>query len=501
MTSADTDLPAAPNLIRRSAWGLLVGVPILLLVLGTLDGLREVTDIGLPVVPWQTLWSLPLDRWIRDIAATLTLGFLIVGGLLLGRPIPRLLRAASLSAVVWLASLLAMVPLTVSEILGRPLGDSLDPTIVSSLMLTDLGRVLGVQIMLVTLVAVLGWAVLGRATAIIVLVLAAIPAALPALTGHSGLGGGHTSATISLAFHLLALGVWVGGLIATCRYLLTNPPDAAMAVRRFSTLALVAVIVLAESGLLNASLRMDGFSSLITSPYGSLVLAKAVVLAALVVLGWRQRRLAVPLSGEASGQELVLRLAAFEILLMGVAIGLSTALSRTAPPAGAIAGDRITAAALGLLALAIPLVIVWAGGRPKRLVRITSGFPEPFAVLVVVTAVVLAAVVPSGLLGIGFAAILASALLVGVGWLFALAAIGPRGVPAVVMAMVLWPVALWWSQRSESTETVWQVALAVLLAEICLVLLLVVRRRGMKSRSAALSETEPESVNLAGQSV
>lgn len=465
-------------LARRPVVGLLVGIPILLLILGTLDALRESGVVGLPVVPWQTLWGLPLDRWIRDIAASLTLGFLIVGGLLLGRPIPRLLGVASLSALVWLASLLAMVPLTISELLGRPLPDSFDLTIVSSLLLTDLGKILAVQIALVALVAALGWAILGRSTAIIVLVLAAIPAALPALTGHSGLGGGHTSASVSLALHLLAVGVWVGGLVAVCRYLLTNPADGDVAIRRFSVLALVAVLVLAESGLLNASLRMDGFASLITSPYGALILAKGTVLAALIVLGWRQRKRAVPLlvSGQTSGRSIVLRLAAFEILLMGVALGLSIALSRTAPPAGAIAGDRITTAALGLLALAAPLVVVWAGGRPQRLRRWTSAYPEPFAIALVVTAVVLADVVPTGLLGIGLAAILASAVLVLVGWLFAMAAIGPRGVPAVIIVMVLWPVALWWAQRSEPTETVWQVVLAVAVAEVCLALLLVVRR-------------------------
>ncbi len=472
------------GLARRPAAGLLVGIPILLVVLATLDALRESGVVGLPVVPWQTLWGLPLDRWIRDIAATLTLGFLIVGGLLLGRPIPRLLGAASLSALVWLASLLAMVPLTISELLGRPLPDSLDLTIVSSLLLTDLGTILAAQIGLVALVAALGWAVLGRVTAIIVLVLALIPAALPALTGHSGLGGGHTAATISLALHLLAVGVWVGGLVAVCRYLMMNPPDADVAIRRFSLLALIAVLILAESGLLNASLRMDGFASLITSPYGALILAKAVILAALIVLGWRQRQRAVPLAGEVNGCMLVLRLATFEILLMGVALGLSIALSRTAPPAGAIAGDRITASALGLLALAAPLVLVWAGGRPHRLRRVTAAYPEPFAIALLVTAVVLADVVPTGFLGVGFAAILASVALVFVGWLFAMAAIGPRGVPAVIIVMVMWPVALWWAQRSEPTETGWQVLLAGTVAEICLVLLLVLRRSLQESRSS-----------------
>jgi hypothetical protein len=322
-------------------------------------------------------------------------------------------------------------------------------------------------------------------TAAIVLALAATAAGLTGLMGHSGLHAGHTSASISLAVHLLAVGVWVGGLIAVCSHVARHPDGAALAIRRFSTLALVCVIVLAESGLLNASLRIDGVASLITTPYGTLILAKATLLAALIVFGWRQRRHVVP-TGDRSG---LIRFAGYEVLVMGVAIGVSVALSRTAPPAGAIAGDRITAGALALLALAVPLVIAWAGsarqGRldrpagphPAWLRRITAAYPEPFAVAVAVITYVMAAVVPSGLLGIGVAAVLASLVLVAVGWTFAVAALGPRGLPAIVLAAVLWPAALGLASLSDPVETGAQVALAAAAGLVCLALLAVVRRR------------------------
>jgi len=484
------------------AVGLMIGIPIMVLILSSLDALRENGVVGLPVVPWQTLWALPLDRWLRDVAAALTLGFLIVGGLLLGRPQPRLLRVASLSAIVWLAALVAMLPLTVSELLGRPLEDSLDPVVLRSLLVqTDLGRILIAQTVLVALVAALGWAVLGRVTAIIVVGLAVAAAGLPALTGHSGLHSGHTSASISLGFHLLAVGIWVGGLVAVCRFLLDPSTDgslAATAIRRFSVLALVCVIVLAESGLLNASLRMDGPSSLITTPYGALIMGKATLLAALIILGWRQRRHAVPHADTSVGRSYVLRLAGFEMVLMGLALGLSVALSRTAPPAGAVAGDRITAAALGILALAIPLVIVWAGGVPSVVRRWTANYPEPFAMAVVVAAIVAAAVIPSGLLGISVAAMAASVLLVLIGWLFAVAAIGSRGLPAIVVVMVLWPVALWWAQRSDPTETSWQIILAVMLAEACLVMLLLVRRARLRGSANVAVDSHASVQDTAG---
>jgi putative copper export protein len=484
----------------RVSVGLLAGVPVLLLILATLGALSQTTVEGLPVVPWQTLWSLPLDRWVRDVAASIVLGFVVVGGLLLPRLDHRLIRLASLAALAWLVALLAQVPLTVSELLGRPLSDSFDPQIVMALLTqTQLGQILIAQIVLVSLVALLAWAILGRVTAAIVLGLAATAAGLTGLMGHSGLHSGHTSASISLAIHLLAVGIWVGGLIAVCSHVMRYPDDAATAIRRFSTLALVCVIVLAESGLLNASLRVDGVASLITTPYGTLILAKATLLAALIVFGWHQRRYVVP-TGDRST---LVRFASYEVLLMGIALGISVALSRTAPPAGAIAGDRITAGALALLGLAVPLVLVWAGaarqGRrdrpaapgPAWLVRLTAGYPEPFAVGLAVVTYVVAAVVPSGLLGIGVAAVLASLVLVAVGWAFALAVLGPRGTPALILAAVLWPAALWLASRSDPVETGAQIALAGAVGLACLALLALVRGR---TRAAANAEPVREEV-------
>ena len=487
----------------RLGLGLLAGVPVLLLILATLGALSQTTVEGLPVVPWQTLWGLPLDRWVRDVAASIVLGFVVVGGLLLPRVDYRLVRLASLAALAWLVALLAQVPLTVSELLGRPLSDSFDPTIVMSLLTqTQLGQILTAQIVLVALVALLGWAILGRVTGAIVFAFAATAAGLTGLMGHSGLHAGHTSASVSLFIHLLAVGVWVGGLIAVCSHVMRFPdePDrggsadppghAALAIRRFSTLALVCVIVLAESGLLNASLRIDGVASLITTAYGTLILAKATLLAALIVFGWRQRRHVVPTGDRFS----LARFAGYEVLLMGIALGVSVALSRTAPPAGAIAGDHITAGALALLALAVPVVMTWAGARPTWLRRLTAAYPEPFAVAVAVLTYVMAAVVPSGLLGIGVAAVIAALALVAVGWAFAVAALGPRGLPAIVLAAVLWPAALWLASLSDPVETGAQVALAGAVGLACIALLLVVRR---PARAATVVAVAPEGVPVA----
>ena len=76
----------------------------------------------------------------------------------------------------------------------------------------------------------------------------------------------HAAATASLAVHIAAVSVWVGGLAALVGLVLLDPQVARAAIGRFSLVALVCVIVVAESGLLNASLRVGSPSAFVTTP-------------------------------------------------------------------------------------------------------------------------------------------------------------------------------------------------------------------------------------------
>src|SRR5699024_6271972 len=104
----------------------------------------------------------------------------------------------------------------------------------------------------------------------------------------------------------VAVSVWAGGLLVL--FLLGGRMDetqAVTAVRRFSPWALASVIALALSGLISAWIRLSGWSDLLTTGYGRVVLAKALGLTVLAVS---------------------------EGLVMAVAIGASIALGRPAPP-------------------------------------------------------------------------------------------------------------------------------------------------------------------------
>lgn len=384
----------------KYAGALLTAIPVALLVLASIGGLNETTLVGIPVVPIYTLFGLPIDLIIRDLAMAATIGFALVGGVLTEKPDPKLGKMTSLFALVWLVTLIFQAWLTVSEVLALSALDSLDPVIIASLLTqTTTGQVILAQFALVTLIAILGWVVLGRVTGAIVVILACIAAFLPGLTGHSGMSEGHNAASIGLGLHFIFMGVWVGGLLALTWYLNSGNEIQRDVVRRFSVIVLVSVIVIAESGLLNASMRIDGIAPYLTSVYGSIIMAKIAVLIILIGFGWRQRMELATTPTDLSKRRM-LSLALVELAWMGFVIGLAVALSRTAAPAYALGTDPVDFGSVAMIALGIPLAIVVAF---PRLVRSFSPqlfvkYPEMLAIIFVVAIYAVSELMSSGAL-------------------------------------------------------------------------------------------------------
>jgi cytochrome c oxidase assembly factor CtaG len=242
------------------------------------------------------------------------------------------MRTASWSAAGWCVSALLSVPFTVADAFFEPVGawlriDRLWP-LAFSLEQTKAWLLTAVITFLLAVAA--GRAVLRRSAPVllIVAVLGLVPVAA---SGHSATGGDHDWATASLVWHLVAAALWVGGLAALLAYGRRKGDHLGHAASRFSKVALVCWIVMAASGVINALVRMR-IANLFGTPYGLLVLAKTAALLALGVFGYFQRQRGVRgVVRTGSGRALV-RLAAFEILLMLVTIGLATALARTPPP-------------------------------------------------------------------------------------------------------------------------------------------------------------------------
>lgn len=304
---------------------------------------------GLPTAGRFTEVALPAVRAVVDLSAALTVGWLLgaawlapaqrngfldVGGY-------RSVRAASLSATVWAAGSFALIPLVLSDTLGRPVDQSLSADwVINGISVLNSVRAALIAGIAALLIAILARAVLHPGWAAVLLLLALVALVPQADSGHSASSGDHDIAVDSMIYHLFGISLWVGGLVAFLGLARQRIDHLEVAARRYSGVALVAFVTVAVSGLGNAWLRISYPSDLWTTAYGRLVLVKAGLLTVLGVIGFLHRRYTLP-AVERGDRRALIRLAVVEVLIMAATIGVASALARTAtpPPTGAAPGD------------------------------------------------------------------------------------------------------------------------------------------------------------------
>lgn len=175
----------------------------------------------------------------------------------------------------------------------------------------------------------------------------AIPGVIGAMllswSGHAASG---TDATLGVAFDILhgwATAAWLGGLVmlmVLAMPLLRAMPDparvsfGAAAVVRFSTVAVVAVVVLVVTGIYRALAELPSLESLWSTDYGLALLAKLIVFAVMLVLAaWnrlvlhpRLERVALGLGDPGNGDGIAaLRASVKAEVALGAAVMLAVA--------------------------------------------------------------------------------------------------------------------------------------------------------------------------------
>ncbi|KNX39072.1 cytochrome C oxidase assembly protein [Luteipulveratus halotolerans] len=303
------------------------------------SGATEALELGDPGPAVR--WGLPVLRTVHDLAAALAIGCFLVGGLLVPeapstRRRDRAGRLGAYAALTWAAAGALVAVLAYADIAGTEIGSAgfwssawTSTWDLDSLRAPAISTAIAV---VVALIAVVDHQRNTQAWLFALSVFALLPLAL---AGHSAGSSSHDAAVNSLAFHLVGVTVWVGGLLGLLVMWQRLGKGAAATVQRYSRAALWCFAFVGLSGMLNAWIRIGGFDGL-TTRYGVLVLLKVAALVVLGGFGYVQReRVVRRLEDDPSdrpSKALFARLASVEVAVMGVAVGLGVALSRSAPP-------------------------------------------------------------------------------------------------------------------------------------------------------------------------
>ena len=232
-----------------------------------------------------------------------------------------------ISALIWVIGAFGTIIFTLAQILGTTFSDALDLTVIRSFLTQiSLGKYLAVQALMATVVLIFSFVTKRVESLIILLVLSIAGLVAPVFESHSASSGSHSLVIGSLVVHVIALSLWVGGVIALA-FLSAN--DRPVAVPRFSQLALWSAIAVVISGAVNAWARLN-FVDAWNSAYAFIVLGKIVATIVLVFIGYLHRKtLAKKDSINWVG---FAKLLTAEALIMVVTVLMGTWLSTSASP-------------------------------------------------------------------------------------------------------------------------------------------------------------------------
>jgi cytochrome c oxidase assembly factor CtaG/putative copper export protein len=348
---------------------LLLGLAAALLFSGAAAA-REVSDPGALV-----RWGLPVSKAIHNVSLATVIGGLIFAVGILPRnasgsrskdpttpehpAFSRALAVAAGAGAAWTLSAIAVLVLTYTDVAGQALSGDAEFTRALVYFMTDIetGRAWLAVTIVAAVVTTALFGVRSLTGLAITLVLSLVGMVPIALIGHSSSSSDHEGAINSLALHLVGVSAWVGGIImlAVLSGILTGASANGVStgakaggaagrksditestLRRFSSLAGFAFVLVFASGVINAGIRITNWHDLFGSAYGQMVLAKAVATLLLGGIGLMHRQWVIPQlhrkGSVLSSRRVLWQLVTAELLIMGATSGIAVALGRSAPP-------------------------------------------------------------------------------------------------------------------------------------------------------------------------
>ena len=280
-------------------------------------------------------WGQPIAKAITNLAMTISIGTIVLIAFASNDASGSTKRGLNLvagSGVVWVLAGLANLVLTYLTVAGTgliSLGSNFSKALNLFIFDISLGQAMSLNLVFGALLAT-GALLVRKIKNTVYLVGVGAAALVPlAVSGHASGTADHADAVNSTGLHLVAIVLWVGGLVGLLVMQVGATSQLKVALlRRYSALALFAFVLTAFSGVAAALVRTQ-LQFLFTTSYGWIVIAKVVTLVVLGAFGaWYRLRLIDRAAGE-QGSRVFAIVAVIELFVMGIAMGLGTALSRT----------------------------------------------------------------------------------------------------------------------------------------------------------------------------
>lgn len=327
-----------PALLHTSA---LVALLLGLVIGGGADP-RVTSDPGAVV-----RWGLPVAKLIVNLGAAVMVGSAVLAAYALKqgeKEFDTALDVSSIGAAALTISAGATGYLTFLSSFNPEvsLGPAFGQQFGRYLLETELGRVWLITTVMAAMFTVVSYAFRGWGAALLLAFLSLASLVPMATQGHSGSLANHDAAVLSLVLHISSAAVWLGGLLALVALRVSaRAYRMRVIVERYSTIALVAFVVVTVSGVARAMTSVSDWRDLL-SGYGAVLLLKVVALTLLAVVGVLHRRWFI--RREVGERAPFWTFVVIEFAIMGIASGAAAALARTPAPADTSAPPLTTAA-------------------------------------------------------------------------------------------------------------------------------------------------------------
>lgn len=336
MTRAETNSNvrsvALISVVAAGVAGVLVGVA--LTTTAPVAGVQDVSEV--------VSIAIPLVRVLLDIAAVTTIGLSLLSVLVgydrpkLSEPVLRRARVGAVAgAVVW--SVTALVALVLQTAEFRPQASTVSAgDIADYVAQVGAGKALLIVAVLTLVHAGLGVLSLrhGEKVPAEVRVGLGLFALLPLpVTGHAANWNYHDYTMVSMELHVMSAVAWTGGLGAMTVLLVGNRTLLAHALPRFSKLATLCLVLSTATGLFNGIAEiylnptLSFWTGVFATPYGRLLLLKALCASAIALVGAKVRWRLMPQIVRHNHTALA-TWATLELTIMGLAFGFAVVLTR-----------------------------------------------------------------------------------------------------------------------------------------------------------------------------